>query len=193
MVKKLSDSIALYLSNELQYDQEKKEIISYGLEIFLGESFKIIAGLILSLILGIFSYTLIGMTCFIGFRVFIGGAHNETYGKCFITSVILMLCMGVLGKYYYYVVNSNLWVIFIIYGLACIATLLWVPAGTEKKEIKNETLRKKMKIKTIFLLTSWMILMLCILSTNFYQYVFSSILGVIFAFFFITPLAYKIT
>lgn len=192
MVKRLSDNIAKYISHQLDYDHERQEILAYGLEVFIGDFLKIVTILILSLVLGIFIYTLIGMISFMTFRTYIGGAHNDTYVMCFTTSLFIMLCIGVLGKVCGSVISNNLWIAFFVYGQAIIATLIWVPAGTEKKNIKNPILRKKIKIEAIALLTVWIILMLLSSSFHYQQYAFSSILGVGSAFFLVTPLAYTL-
>ncbi len=191
MVKRLSDYIASYISNELNYNQDKGEVMSYGLEIIIGGFLKTISLITLSLVLGIFSYTMVGMVSFAVFRTIIGGAHQDTYGKCFVTSITILLCIGALGKNFYFVADSSIWA-FLVYGQSFFSTLTWVPAGTEKKEIKNQKLRIKMKSMSIALLTLWIILIILYPIYNYQQYVFSSILGVFTAFFLITPLAYKL-
>lgn len=191
MVKKLSDNIALYISREMNYDQEKFEILSYGLEIFLGGFFKTLALVVLSLALGLFNYTVVGMVSFALFRVIIGGTHADTYEKCFVISLALLLGIGAAGKHFYFLAD-HVWLIFIVFGQALTSILIWVPAGTEKKTIKNRSLRIKMKVIALIFLAAWMILILSIPSYYYQQYAFSSILGVSSAFFLVTPPAYKL-
>ncbi len=192
MVKRLSDNIASYLSYELHCDHDKREVLSYGLQIVLGGFLKVSTLLVLSLILGIFSYTMIGMFSFSAFRTIIGGAHKDTYGKCFITSIVLLLVIGTMGKLFGSLMTNHMWLSFITFAYAMVVILIWVPAGTEKKEIKNRKLRIKMKIKAGILLTLWLILVLLSPIYNYHQYMFSSILGVFSTFFFVTPPAYKL-
>lgn len=192
MVKKMSDNIADYISNELNYDSERKEILSYGIEIFLGESLKIISIIVLSLILNIFSYTLIAMVSFMIFRTVIGGAHNSTYARCFLTSVLWILLIGFLGKNFYFITENYQWLAFLVLGLAVIFTIIWVPAGTEKKTIKNKALRYKMKIISFILLVLWITLILWSQDSVNKIYTLSSILGVSSTFFLVTPPAYTL-
>lgn len=190
MVKKLSDSIALYLSCEMSYDQDKKEILSYGLQIVIGGFFKIITLLSLSYLLGIFSYTMVGMLSFSAFRTIIGGVHQDTYAKCFVTSISMLIMIGFIGKHLYFVSAHNLTAAWIVLGFALIVTIIWVPAGTEKKEIKNKKTRLIMKIKALGLLLIWVILLVLSTRYHYQYYAFSSISGVFFTFFLVTPPAY---
>ncbi len=193
MIKKLSHSIACYLSNELEYDNDKKEVLSYGLQILLGTSFKILSILMVSYLLGIFEPTLISLISFIIFRLIIGGTHYDTYNKCFLASAIAIIVLGLLGQMIELKSVTNLVLTILVYTQAIVSTIIWVPAGTKKKMIKNKNLRIKMKIKAIILSTIWLILILSINDFSFSKYIFSSILGVFLAFLFVTPLAYRFT
>ncbi len=192
MVKRLSDKIACYMSCQLKYDKEKEEVLSYGLEIALGGLFKILTLVTVSLILGTFYYTMMGMISFSAFRAIIGGAHQDTYEKCFAISIALLLIIGCLGKNINFFIDKNMWVLYLVLGQALLSTLVWVPAGTEKKEIKNKNLRLKMKVAAIILLIIWFMLIIYSSKYNYHQYALSSILGVFSAFFFVTPPAYKL-
>lgn len=192
MVKKLSDSIALKMSNELNFDKDKEAVMSYGLEIVLGGIFKIVTLLLLSWILGIFSYTMAGMLTFSLIRPIIGGTHADTYEKCFVVSIGLLLLIGALGKYLYFLGQDHFWLAYVVYGLAVSAVFLWVPAGTEKKTIKRKALRYKMKLSALILLTVWIALILWSQNTLYSVYTFSSILGVFSAFLLLTPPAYRL-
>ena len=192
MVKKLSDSIALKMSNELNFDKDKEAVMSYGLEIVLGGIFKIVTLLLLSWALGIFSYTIACMLSFSAFRTVIGGTHADTYKKCFVVSVGLLLLIGSLGKYFYFLGQDHFWLAYIVYGLALSAVFLWVPVGTEKKTIKRKALRYKMKLLALILLTAWIALILWSQNTLYSVYTFSSILGVFSAFLLLTPPAYRL-
>lgn len=190
MVKRLSNRIATYLCDELNYSENKREILSYGLEVFLGDFFKIVAILILSGILDVLFYTVVGLISFVLFRIIIGGIHNSSFEKCFITSTIIMILIGFIGKYFAFLITD--WIAFLVYFIALIITIIWVPAGTEKKTINNPVLRKKMKIQAIFLLSLWQLIIIISPDYCYQKYAFSSVLGVLIAFLLVTPPAYKI-
>lgn len=193
MVKQLSDSMASYLSHQLNYDKEKESILSYGLEIIVGEFVKIAPILALSLLIGTFSYTLVGLVSFCFFRAFIGGVHERTFMRCFLISLLVLSSIGIVGKYFDFLMEGRLWPALLVYGQAVILIYLWVPAGTEKKEIKNKNTRRKIKRTSLVISTFWILLIVYSFINQFYhQYILASTLGVFSAFFFVTPLAYKI-
>lgn len=193
MVKRLSDNIADYMSGQLNYDEDKEAVLSYGLEIIIGDCFKTIPILLISLLIDTFSYTLVAMISFSLHRTFIGGAHERTYMRCFVNSVIMLLMIGIVGKYFGLLMQEQIWLSFLVYGQALILIYLWVPASTEKKEIKNSQTRKKIKRTSLVISTLWISLVIySYMNQLYHHYILASTLGVLSAFFFVTPLAYKI-
>jgi len=192
MIKRQADRFANYLSSELDYDDERREIISYGVQIFLGMLLNTLSILIIAYILNIFKPTLVVAISYIVFRRIIGGSHCETFNKCFFLGTLFIILLGALGKKVELVAANNLLLIFPIYFSAIATTLLWVPAGTEKKVIRNRNTRKKIKIETIILLTIWIVLCIYLIKASLSKYIFPSSLGVILAFFLVTPLGYRL-
>lgn len=190
-MKKLADSISSYIAKELKYDNEKREILSYGLEVFLGDLAKTVSMLVLAYLLNIFMTTLVVMISFVFFRRIIGGTHADTYSKCYFVSIFLIILLGKAGEMINLEFTQVTILILLVYILAVIATILWIPAGTEKKMIKSKATRKKIKIQTIVLLTFWVILCSYLNSLELSKYVTTSLLGVALAFFLTTPWAYK--
>lgn len=191
MIKKLSDKIAGYLSRELNYDIEKREVLSYGLQIFLGTAIQILSILILAYFFNIFKSTIIVTISYITLRRIIGGSHADTYKKCSFISISLMVLLGALGKTIKLTYIGIVAVVLPIYVLAIAAIIIWVPAGTEKKMIKKADTRKKVKIQAVILITVWFCICHYLISLDLDEYVIQSSLGVILAFFQVTPLGYK--
>lgn len=192
MIKRQSDRFSNYLSRELNYDDERNEVISYGMQIFLGILLNTLSILIIAYVLNIFKTTLAAAISYIVFRRIIGGGHCETFNKCFFSGTLFIILLGVLGEKVELVFTNRLFLILSIYFLAVAAALLWVPAGTEKKVIKNRNTRKKIKIETIILLTIWILLCIYLMKSSLSKYIFSSSLGVALAFFLVTPLGYRL-
>ncbi|QXM06234.1 accessory gene regulator ArgB-like protein [Crassaminicella indica] len=192
MLKRLSDTIAIYISKNLKSDRDKIEIYSYGLQIFLGTAFEIIFIIITAYLLNTLKSTIVVLVSFILFRRLLGGTHCTIYRNCFFVSGFSMLLLGFIGDQ---VVLSSKY-LFVLLGLAyifsVIQTIRYIPMGTEKKMIKNSNTRLKIKIQTILLLSFWMIIIYLLKDKVSSKYIFSSLLGVIGAFFFSTPFSYKI-
>ncbi len=193
MIKKQSDKFSSYLSRELNYDEEKREVLSYGLQIVLGVLLNVFSVLIFSYILNIFKTTVATFISYIIFRRLIGGAHCDTYGKCYLLGILSMLLLGKLGEIIRLSPSEIKILIIFTYILALGSIILWVPAGTEKKMIKNKSTRKKIKIQSMVLITAWLILSIYLNSIGLATYIISSSLGVILAFFLVTPLGYGLT
>lgn len=193
MIKKLSHNIACYLSCELDYEDDKIEILSYGLQILLGTSFKVTSIMLVAYLLGIFRTTSIALISFVTFRRIIGGTHYDTYSKCFLASTVSIIILGMMGSVIEIKEMLILVLTLLVYIQGLLSIIVWVPAGTEKKRIKNEALRKKIKRKAVALITVWAASVICIKDFISGKYIFSSILGVLLAFLFTTPFAYKFT
>lgn len=193
MIEKLSNSISSYLCRELSYSDEKEEVLSYGLQIFLGTGLKLLTIVILSYILDIFKSTIVVSFSFILFRRIIGGGHSDTYNKCYFLSVSLMLLLGLLGELLILSYHLLLISVITVYLASIAVTIMWVPMGTEKKAIKNKKTRLKIKRKTFYILTAWLLILLYLQAIALSDIVLSSLLGISLAFFLATPLGNKFT
>ena len=67
----------------------------------------------------------------------------------------------------------------------------WVPAGTEKKQIKDESIRLQQRKKALFVLTVWSVITVVLLKQESTANTLAVVLGAFGSFFLITPLGYK--
>ncbi|TCO70402.1 accessory gene regulator ArgB-like protein [Marinisporobacter balticus] len=192
MLKKLADVIAGYISEKLQSDMDKTEIFSYGLQILLGTVFEIIAIIIVACFLNILKSTLIVFISFVMFRRLIGGTHCSTYNHCFFASGFTIIVVSFLGAKLILQPKILFIMIGMTYIFTIIQTIVYIPMGTEKKMIKNTTTRLKIKIQTMILLNLWIVIIIFLQDRFSPNHIFSSLLGVIAAFFFSTPFSYRI-
>lgn len=192
MIKKLASSFSLYLCHELKLDSDRAEILSYGLEVIIGTSLKILSILLFAYALNIFKTTIVSLMSFIIFRRIIGGNHCGTYNKCYLYSNILILFSGFIGSIIY-INNLIFGLIFFLNFIFCIVIIfLLVPVGTEKKSIKNEKVRLSIKIKAIITFICWGTFVIFLYNLNLQKLAISSLLGVFLAFFLATFLGKKI-
>lgn len=188
MIQKLSNNISYYICGELNYSEEKREVIYYGLQIVIGALVKILTIAILSLIFGVFKTTAVASITFIFFRRIIGGMHCETYNKCYFLSISLMLILGTLGNVVTINQNFVLMLLTCVYLLCTLITIKWVPMGTNKKDIRNPQTRLIIKKKTIALITIWMVLLFTFKNLVSSQVRLTSVLSILLAFIMATPL-----
>ena len=99
------DKFCEYLTNKIrkkmpEVDDERAEVIKYGLQIIIGEIPKIFIMIAIAWALGILKYTLLCFILMLPYRMYSGGFHLKThigcivrnisyvYGKCFYKSAI---------------------------------------------------------------------------------------------------------
>lgn len=190
------DNICLLLTKKIReempdVDDERAEVINYGLHLIIGELPKNFIILGLSYFLGVFKLTLLTVILLLPYRAASGGFHLKTHIGC-IVGTTLIYC-GVAKISNYIIFNNQIIKIIIalsvwIFGM--IMVHLYAPADTESVPILSKKKRKQKKMLSyIFLSVAMMIA--CIIPNN----VISNIL--IFGYFIqsitITRLAYKLT
>nr|WP_277445417.1 accessory gene regulator B family protein [Pelotomaculum isophthalicicum] len=67
----------------------------------------------------------------------------------------------------------------------------WVPAGTAKKQIKDESIRMEQRKKTFLVLTVWSVLIVILITQKMAADAFAVILGILGSLILMTPLGYK--
>lgn len=190
------DNICLLLTKKIReempdVDDERAEVINYGLHLIIGELPKNFIILGLSYFLGVFKLTLLTVILLLPYRAASGGFHLKTHIGC-IVGTTLIYC-GVAKISNYIIFNNQIIKIIIalsvwIFGM--IMVHLYAPADTESVPILSQKERKQKKMLS-YIFLSMAMMIACIIPNN----VISNIL--IFGYFIqsitITRLAYKLT
>lgn len=152
------DTICTYLTNRIRkempdVDDERAEIIMYGLQNIIGEFPKGIIILIIAYFLGIFKLTLISILIIAPYRCFSGGVHMKTHVGCIIYTLLLYSGSALLAKYVLltgtlkYIVSAVIWIF-------CMTMIkLYAPADTENVPILRKKERKQKQILSYIILT----------------------------------------
>jgi len=190
MIKAFAQKIAGSMGMQLQVDQDRVEIFAYGLEIILGTLVQLAIILLLSLIMGTIKTTMVCLIAFASLRYFIGGAHASTYPGCLIVGVSLLLVLGNLAT-----VDVSLEILTVISVSALLMGIYtifkWAPAGTEKKQIKDESIRLRQRNKAFFILTMWFFVTMVLIKQELTAYALAVVLGALGSIFIITPWGYR--
>ena len=189
------EKICTYIVNQMRkqmpdIDDEKAEVITYGIELIIGEIPKIFLLFIFSFIIGIGWYTVLAYVVLIPYRASSGGFHLKTHIGCIVGSILFYYVIVYLSKF----IILNLVQKYIIIGIALvfgvIMVSLYAPADTENIPIISKKERKRKKV------LSYITLMLTLTASVFIKdSVISNILifGVIVQSFMISRLAYLLT
>lgn len=189
------DKICMFLTNRIRkempdIDDEKAEVINYGLQNIIGEIPKTFLVLIISYFLGIWKETLITFLLLMPYKTFSGGLHLKTHLGCIMGTTIFYCGIPALAKVIAlsgmlkYMIIACIW----IFGVCMIK--LYAPADTENVPILTKKDRKR---KQIF---SYITFSIGLLIAGFINYNTVSNI-IIFGYFLqslmITKLAYRLT
>jgi len=167
MVDALSNKLTLMIKmNVKDVDDEKAEIINYGLICFLSFITKTIIILLVSYLLGILDLTVIAIVSLGFYRAFAGGAHANSHMICLFTSFIIFLGPVYLGKFIFSLF-SNIEILYLfIFILNCVIIYYYAPADVEQKPILSKNLRERLRMQSAFSMSLVIVLALTIIKNH---------------------------
>lgn len=155
MVDKICEMLTNKIKKEMpEIDEERAEIIDYGIHIIIGEIPKTFLFLIAAYVLGIFKLFLIGFLVMMPYRVVSGGFHLKTHIGCILGTMAFYFGNVYASKYL--IIQDNLVHYGVILGawlFGMIMVKLYAPADTENVPIISKKERKKKKILSYLALT----------------------------------------
>jgi accessory gene regulator B len=173
-----------------EIDDERAEVINYGLQLLIGEIPKIFITLVIAFLLGILKWTLLTVLVITPYRAVSGGVHLHTHVGCVISTTLMYCGTALFAKYIVlsgiikYIVVGLVW----IFGIIMIK--LYAPADTENVPILRKKERMIKKFLSYMVFTIGLVIALIIPNS-----IVSNIL--VFGYFIqtltITRLIYKIT
>ncbi len=189
------DKFCIFLTNKIRkempdIDDEKAEIINYGLQNIIGEIPKTFLVLIIAFFLGILKETIITFLLIAPYKCVSGGFHLKTHIGCIIGTTIFycglpMIAQNIiLEKTIKYIIISILW----IFGIIMIK--LYAPADTENVPIVSLKERKKKKTLSFIIFSVGLIIAVIVNNNIIYNII---IIGYFLQTFMITRLAYILT
>lgn len=98
-MRRIVSIITYYLVKEQYIPKKDYLIYRYGLTVFFLSFINLITAFILALLFGKISVLGLFLFCIVPFRTLIGGFHNVTPVKCFVSTQILALFSQVVGAY----------------------------------------------------------------------------------------------
>ena len=171
-------------------DEEKAEILDYGLHLIIGEIPKVFIMIGLAFLLGVGELSVLAFLLILPYRSFSGGFHLKTHLGCILCTTSFYAGTALLSKYITltepvkYIAIIAVW----IFGMMMIK--LYAPADTENVPVISKKERRKRKIAS-YIMLSISLLVAAIIPNR----IISNILlfGMLIQTLSITRLAYKIT
>ena len=142
-----------------EVDDERAEVIKYGLKLIIGELPKMFLLFVIAWLFGIFKYALISFAIILPYKLVSGGVHLKTHIGC-ILGTSLLYCGNVFISKYINIPDIKNQIIFsaIILIFAIIMISLYAPADTENVPILRKKERAKKKIISYIIVTSMIII-----------------------------------
>lgn len=189
------DKICMFLTNRIRkempdIDDERAEIINYGLQNIIGEIPKTFLVLVIAYFLGIWKETLLTFLLLIPYKNASGGFHLKTHLGCIIGTTIFYCGIPMLSKVLIineivkYILIVALWIL----GIYMIK--LYAPADTENVPILTKKDRKRKRIAS-YITFSIGLLIAGIINYNTVSNII--IFGYLLQTLMITKLAYRLT
>ncbi|MCI8431491.1 MAG: accessory gene regulator B family protein, partial [Lachnospiraceae bacterium] len=187
--------ICMFLTNRIRkempdIDDERAEIINYGLQNVIGEIPKTFLVLAIAYFLGIWKETLITFLLLAPFKSASGGFHLKTHLGCTIITTMFYCGVPMLAKFLIlsgilkYIIIASVW----IFGMCMIK--LYAPADTENVPILRKKDRKRQQIISYIIFSIGMLLAISIQYSAISNII---ILGYFLQTLMITKLAYRLT
>ena len=189
------DKFCMFLTNKMRkempdIDDERAEVIMYGLQNIIGELPKGIIILAIAYLLGIFKLTLLAVLIIAPYRVFSGGVHMKTHIGCIVYTLILYSGSALLGKYIVLTGTIKYIIATIVWIFCMVMIKLYAPADTENVPILRKKERKQKQIFSYIILTLEFIIAIVINNPEIAGII---IIGDLIQTLTITRLAYKLT
>lgn len=189
------DKFCAYLTKKIrkempEVDDERAEVIMYGLQNIIGELPKGIIILIIAYILGIFKLTVISILIIAPYRCVSGGVHMKTHIGCIIYTLLLYSGSSLLGKYIVLTGNAKIMLAIVVWIFCMIMIKLYAPADTENLPILRKKERKQKQILSYIIITSEILIAIFIKNTTISGII---IFGDFIQTLTITRIAYKVT
>lgn len=145
------DNICTFLTNRIrkempEVDDEKAEIIFYGLQNILGEIPKTILLFLMATVLGILKETVITFILIMPYRSVSGGFHLKSHMGCILGTSLYYFGIVLLSKYVVFSQMIKYVAILLIWIFGMIMIKRYAPADTENVPILSKKIRRKNQI-----------------------------------------------
>lgn len=189
------DKFCEYITNKIRkeipdMDDERAEVIKYGIQLIVGEIPKVFSVFIIGAILGLWWQTLIAFWILLPYKYASGGFHLKSHIGCFIGTNLIYCGNAYLST----VINLNIYAKITLIALNLIIGIIMItkyaPADTINLPILTKKERKMKRILSYIFLTINMAIAIVVQNNTISNIL---IFGTLIQTFSITRLAYKIT
>ena len=191
MIEKICDFLTTKIRKEMpDIDDERAEVINYGLQLTIGEIPKLFIMIAIAFLLGVGELSILSFLIILPYRMFSGGFHMKTHIGCIVCTTLMYSGNSFLSKFFVLPQDVKLIVTLLVFIFGLVMITLYAPADTENVPILSKKERKKQKVFSYITFTTILTISLFIkdpIISNICVY------GMFFQTLCITRLAYKLT
>lgn len=145
------NKVCTFLTNKIRkempdVDDQRAEVINYGLQNIIGEFPKIIIVFIIAYILGIFEWTLFTFVALFIYKGASGGIHLKTHLGCIVLTTAFYCLIPFVSQYFELVGITKSIIILFVWVFGIVMIRFYAPADTEAIPILETTVRRKKQI-----------------------------------------------
>ena len=191
MIEKICNNITKKIQNKMpDVDDERAEVINYGLQLVMGEIPKTFILLAIAYVCGVLKLSLLALLFIMPYKTFSGGVHLKTHLGCIVGTSLFYVGNALLSKYIVMQPIIKYLLITFTWFFSMIMIKLYAPADTEAVPILRKKDRKRKKILS-YITMSLTLVIAIIVKNN----IISNLLifGVLIQTISITRLIYKLT
>lgn len=153
----LSKKIAFRIANELNLDNDNKEVIGYGISAAIQMFYNIVAIILIGAIFNVVIEALIVSFTTVILRKSSGGVHASSPGRCLIIGCAVCIIMAIISKKYI-PVDKVIIIGIILFSWAYYIVLKFAPVDSPSKPIKTEKKKNRLKRGSIINLVIYIII-----------------------------------
>ncbi|WP_019849537.1 accessory gene regulator ArgB-like protein [Desulfitobacterium sp. PCE1] len=145
----MSNSLTNIITKDLDYNEDKKEIIAYAIETSLLAVIGTLLLILFAVVLDALKPALIAALFGVALRKVSGGAHFNTPTKCLVFGAIVYTFLGVLAQT---LVKHQLhynYLLWISLASSFLIVIILAPVDSESKPIHSKRLRNNLKMLSI--------------------------------------------
>ena len=166
MVDEICNRLTLRIRKEIpDVDDERAEIINYGLQLLIGEIPKTLIIIGIAWILGVLDLTILALILMLPYRTASGGVHLKTHIGCIIATSVFYIGNAILSKYLIIEKTIQYILVGVIWIPSMLIIKLYAPADTEAVPILRKKERKIKKILSYITMSASLIIALLINNT----------------------------
>ena len=191
MIEKICITLTKRIRKEMpEIDDERAEVIKYGLQLLVGEVPKFFIMIAIAWGLGILKLTVISFILMFPYRMYAGGFHLKSHIGCIIGTSLMYTGNAFISQYIHIPLTQKIIFAILLWIFAIIMIYKYAPADTEDVPVISKKERKKRR-NISYVIVSIMVISGCLVKDNIISNII--LIGALLQTISITRIAYKLT